>query len=44
MPDLVTLAIPAFVGTYNPVNFAFHEWLQMFRDAWMAPGWRNKLL
>ena len=32
------------IGTYNPVRIAFHEWLQMFRDAWTAPGWRNKLL
>jgi sterol desaturase/sphingolipid hydroxylase (fatty acid hydroxylase superfamily) len=32
------------IGTYNPVRIAFHEWVQMFRDAWTAPGWRNKLL
>jgi sterol desaturase/sphingolipid hydroxylase (fatty acid hydroxylase superfamily) len=32
------------IGTYNPVRIAFHEWIQMFRDAWTASGWRNKLL
>ena len=32
------------VGTYNPVRIAFHEWAHMFRDAWTAPGWPNKLL
>ena len=32
------------IGTYNPVRIAFHEWVQMFRDAWTAPGWRNKIL
>jgi sterol desaturase/sphingolipid hydroxylase (fatty acid hydroxylase superfamily) len=31
------------IGTFNPVRIAFHEWVQMFRDAWMAPGWENKL-
>jgi len=30
------------IHTYNPVRIAFHEWIQMFRDAWNAPGWRNK--
>ena len=30
------------IATYNPVRIAFHEWLQMFRDTWAAPGWRNK--
>jgi len=23
---------------------AFDEWIEMFRDAWTAPGWRNKFL
>jgi hypothetical protein len=23
---------------------AFHEWADMFRDVWQAPGWRNKVL
>ena len=32
------------IGTYNPVRIALHEWVQMFRDAWTAPGWRNKFL
>ena len=31
------------IGTYNPVRIAFHEWVQMFRDVWTAPGWGNKL-
>jgi hypothetical protein len=26
------------------VRIAFHEWLQMFCDAWTAPGWHNKFL
>jgi hypothetical protein len=32
------------IGSYNPVRIALHEWIEMFRDAWTAPGWRNKLL
>ena len=32
------------INTYNPVRIAFHEWIQMFLDAWHAPGWNNKLL
>ena len=32
------------INTYNPVRIAFHEWIQMFVDAWNAPGWNNKLL
>jgi sterol desaturase/sphingolipid hydroxylase (fatty acid hydroxylase superfamily) len=31
------------INTYNPVRIAFHEWIQMFGDAWNAPGWSNKL-
>ena len=31
------------INTYNPVRIAFHEWMQMFVDAWNAPGWGNKL-
>ncbi|HVO56626.1 MAG TPA: sterol desaturase family protein [Dongiaceae bacterium] len=31
------------IHTYNPIRIAFHEWVQMFRDAWNAPGWGNKL-
>jgi len=31
------------INTFNPVRIAFHEWIQMFRDAWNAPGWANKL-
>ena len=30
------------ITTFNPVRIAFHEWVQMFRDAWTAPGWSNK--
>jgi len=32
------------IDTHNPMRIAFHEWVQMFRDAWNAPGWANKLL
>jgi sterol desaturase/sphingolipid hydroxylase (fatty acid hydroxylase superfamily) len=32
------------IDTYNPLRIAFHEWFDMFRDAWRAPGWRNKML
>ena len=31
------------IHTNNPVRIAFHEWVQMFRDVWSAPGWGNKL-
>jgi len=31
------------IHTYNPIRIAFHEWVQMFRDVWSAPGWGNKL-
>jgi sterol desaturase/sphingolipid hydroxylase (fatty acid hydroxylase superfamily) len=27
----------------DPVRIAFHEWVDLFRDAWRAPGWANKL-
>lgn len=37
-------AARSIIGTRNPVRIAFDEWLQMFRDAWTAPGWPNKLL
>jgi len=32
------------IDTYNPIRIAFHEWFEMFRDVWLAPGWRNKFL
>src|SRR5215469_4979219 len=32
------------IHSYNPVRIAFHEWLDMFRDARQTPGWRNKFL
>jgi sterol desaturase/sphingolipid hydroxylase (fatty acid hydroxylase superfamily) len=32
------------IDTYNPIRIAFHEWFEMFRDVWEAPGWRNKFL
>jgi len=31
------------IETYNPVRIAFHDWVDMFRDAWGAPGWSLKL-
>ena len=31
------------IRTYNPIRIAFHEWVQMFRDVWSAPGWGNKM-
>jgi hypothetical protein len=31
------------IETFNPVKIAFHEWADMFRDAWEAPGWKNKM-
>jgi sterol desaturase/sphingolipid hydroxylase (fatty acid hydroxylase superfamily) len=31
------------ISTYNPVRIAFHEWVDIWRDVRMAPGWRNKL-
>jgi len=30
------------INTHNPIRIAFHEWVQMSRDAWYAPGWPNK--
>jgi sterol desaturase/sphingolipid hydroxylase (fatty acid hydroxylase superfamily) len=41
--DPVRFGLTKNIHTYNPVRIAFHEWAQMFRDAWNAPGWRNKL-
>jgi len=41
--DPVRFGLTKNIGTYNPVRIAFHEWVDMFRDAWDAPGWRNKL-
>ena len=31
------------LGRFNLLWAAFHEWVEMARDAWRAPGWRNKL-
>lgn len=31
------------ISTYNPVRIAFHEFADMFRDVWRAPGWSNKI-
>jgi sterol desaturase/sphingolipid hydroxylase (fatty acid hydroxylase superfamily) len=31
------------ISTYNPVRIAFHEWADIWRDVWEAPGWSNKL-
>ena len=40
--DPVRFGLTKNIHTYNPVLIAFHEWVDMFRDAWTAPGWRNK--
>jgi sterol desaturase/sphingolipid hydroxylase (fatty acid hydroxylase superfamily) len=32
------------LDSYNPFRIAFHEWLDMWRDARQAPTWREKLL
>ena len=41
--DPVRFGLTRNIQTYNPVRIAFHEWAEMFRDVWHAPGWRNKL-
>jgi len=41
--DPVRFGLTRNIQTYNPVVIAFHEWAEMFRDVWHAPGWRNKL-
>jgi sterol desaturase/sphingolipid hydroxylase (fatty acid hydroxylase superfamily) len=41
--DPVRFGLSKNIATYNPVRIAFHEWLDMSRDAWNAPGWGNKL-
>jgi len=41
--DPVRFGLTKNIETYNPVRIAFHEWVDMFRDAWRAPGWDNKL-
>ena len=41
--DPVRFGLTKNLHTYNPLRIAFHEWIDMFRDAWKAPGWRNKL-
>ena len=41
--DPVHFGLTKNIRTYNPFLIAFHEWLEMFRDAARAPGWRNKL-
>lgn len=42
--DPVRFGLTKNISTYNPVRIAFHEFVDMFRDAWNAPGWRNKFL
>jgi len=32
------------IETYNALCIAFHEWFDLFCDAWHAKGWRNKML
>jgi sterol desaturase/sphingolipid hydroxylase (fatty acid hydroxylase superfamily) len=31
------------IQTFDPVKIAFHEWLAMFRDAFAADGWRERI-
>ena len=31
------------IRTYNPARIAFHEWADIWRDVWQAPGWSKKL-
>jgi hypothetical protein len=42
--DPVHFGLTKNIHTYNPARIAFHEWIDMFRDVWTAPGWRNKFL
>jgi len=42
--DPVCFGLTRNIHSYNPVRIAFHEWLDLFRDARQAPGWRNKFL
>ena len=41
--DPVRFGLTKNIETYNPVRIAFHEWVDLFRGAWRAPGWANKL-
>ena len=41
--DPVRFGLTKNIETYNPVRIAFHEWVDLFCDAWRAPGWTNKL-
>jgi sterol desaturase/sphingolipid hydroxylase (fatty acid hydroxylase superfamily) len=41
--DPVRFGLTKNIETYNPVRIAFHEWVDLFRDAWRAPGGGNKL-
>ena len=41
--DPVRFGLTKNIATYNPVRIAFHEWVDLFRDAWRATGWTNKL-
>jgi sterol desaturase/sphingolipid hydroxylase (fatty acid hydroxylase superfamily) len=42
--DVPRYGLTKNIHTYNPLRISFHEWADMWRDAWRAPGWRNKLL
>jgi len=42
--DPVRFGLTKNINTYNPARIAFHEWIDMCRDVWTAPGWRNKFL
>ena len=41
--DPLRFGLTKHIATYNPVRIAFHEWVDLFCDAWRAPGWTNKL-
>jgi sterol desaturase/sphingolipid hydroxylase (fatty acid hydroxylase superfamily) len=44
LADAPRFGLTKNIHTYNPIRIAFHEWADMGRDVWNAPGWRNKLL
>jgi hypothetical protein len=41
--DPLRFGLTKNIATDNPVPIAFHEWVDLFRDAWRVPGWTNKL-
>lgn len=41
--DPVDYGILTNLTTYNPIRVAFHEWVDMFRDAAKAPTWKARI-